>query len=311
MAFVVEGAAEVGAAEAFEQTEAANTDVFVGSFVVELAAIADAPFVPTDGSGAHAGQHGAACVSFDQEFVHAESSPLIHHHECVAATHINQIRRANLGRDFRACELFANQSKHIHGAAQLLAINLDERLGVALPVRARRGDEKHPRLFLARELHDALIDLKGRVKTVLFGPIGFISANSDNRSHEGSVQTIQVFVRTFEKRRGIMGITMNVIYNKHIQKILEGLEKETISKVTRAIDLLEIYGEDLKMPNSKRIGHGLLELRIHGKQEIRIFYTLINEEAYLLHLYIKKTQKIPAKEMKTARERLIALNNYH
>jgi phage-related protein len=108
-----------------------------------------------------------------------------------------------------------------------------------------------------------------------------------------------------------MGITMNVIYNKHIQKILEGLEKETISKVTRAIDLLEIYGEDLKMPNSKRIGHGLLELRIHGKQEIRIFYTLINEEAYLLHLYIKKTQKIPAKEMKTARERLIALNNYH
>ena len=104
---------------------------------------------------------------------------------------------------------------------------------------------------------------------------------------------------------------MNIIYNKHIRKILKELEKETISKVTRAIDLLETYGEELKMPNSKRIDRGLLELRIHGKQEIRIFYTLINEEAYLLHLYVKKTQKTPAKELRIGKERLNVLNNYH
>jgi phage-related protein len=55
------------------------------------------------------------------------------------------------------------------------------------------------------------------------------------------------------------------------------------------------------MPHSKYLDDGLLELRIRGQREIRIFYCFHNNKAFLLHSFIKKTQKTSGKELSAAK----------
>jgi phage-related protein len=54
------------------------------------------------------------------------------------------------------------------------------------------------------------------------------------------------------------------------------------------------------------ITDGLLELRIKSKEGIaRVFYcTVINKRIVMLHVFIKKSQKIPQKELMIALARL-------
>lgn len=51
-------------------------------------------------------------------------------------------------------------------------------------------------------------------------------------------------------------------------------------------------------------GGGLLELRVRGKQEVRIFYAFASgKRIYLLHAFIKKARTTPKKELDLARQR--------
>lgn len=67
-----------------------------------------------------------------------------------------------------------------------------------------------------------------------------------------------------------------------------------------SIDLLEKFGPKLGTPHVKKISGSLFELRISGGQEVRIFYSFHKSQIFLLHGFIKKTQKIPWKEIKIA-----------
>lgn len=91
---------------------------------------------------------------------------------------------------------------------------------------------------------------------------------------------------------------------KPVEEFIKSLPPQTIAKITRTIDLLEAYGSFLNMPHSKKITHNLYELRIRGKQEIRIFYTFQKKDIYLLHVFQKKSQKTPPKELKIAIARI-------
>lgn len=62
------------------------------------------------------------------------------------------------------------------------------------------------------------------------------------------------------------------------------------------------------MPHSKKITNNLFELRIRGRQEIRIFYIIGKGTATLLHLFVKKTQKTPIGEILAAQKKLKALD---
>ncbi|TSC67882.1 MAG: hypothetical protein G01um101466_618, partial [Parcubacteria group bacterium Gr01-1014_66] len=84
---------------------------------------------------------------------------------------------------------------------------------------------------------------------------------------------------------------MNVrLLDAVLEEFIQSLESGTIAKVLRTIDLLEIFGHRLGMPHSKSVGGGLLELRIRGVQDVRIFYAFKSGEALLLHGYIKKSR---------------------
>ncbi len=98
------------------------------------------------------------------------------------------------------------------------------------------------------------------------------------------------------------------ILNSTLEQFIQSLEKRTIAKVLRTIDLLERFGHELGMPHSKKIRASLFELRVRGQQEVRIFYTFQRNAVVLLHGFIKKSQRIPERGLNTAEQKLASLD---
>jgi len=78
-------------------------------------------------------------------------------------------------------------------------------------------------------------------------------------------------------------------FNRNIKKFVLSLEKPTIAKVLRVLDLLEHFGHNLGMPHSKKIGVCLFELRVRGVQDVRFLYTFCKNFAIILHCFLKKS----------------------
>jgi phage-related protein len=74
---------------------------------------------------------------------------------------------------------------------------------------------------------------------------------------------------------------------------------------------MEIYGPDLGLPHTKAMGGGLFELRIKAAEGIpRVFYcTIVGRRIVILHQFVKKTDKTPAKELQIARRRMKEIIN--
>ncbi len=97
-------------------------------------------------------------------------------------------------------------------------------------------------------------------------------------------------------------------FNQKIEDFIRGLEKPTIAKTLRTLDLLEQFGDKLSMPHSKKIDANLFELRIRGKTEVRIIYCFHKNSAILLRGFIKKTQKIPKRHIELAKKHLNSID---
>jgi len=101
------------------------------------------------------------------------------------------------------------------------------------------------------------------------------------------------------------------LFDSKIEAFVASLEKGTIAKVLRTIDLLELFGNQLALPHSKKVAPRLFELRVRGIQAVRIFYMFYKEEAVLLHGFITKTGRIPSREVKTALQKLASFDKYN
>ena len=97
-------------------------------------------------------------------------------------------------------------------------------------------------------------------------------------------------------------------FHEDLEKFISSLEELTIAKAVRVIMLLERFGSNLGMPQSKALAGGIFELRIRGIQEVRIFYAFHKRTAVLLYGYIKKTEKTPVREIRTAMKRKTLLD---
>jgi phage-related protein len=66
------------------------------------------------------------------------------------------------------------------------------------------------------------------------------------------------------------------------------------------------HGPNLGLPHTDSFGSGLFELRLKGIEGIaRVFFCMmVEEKIVMLHSFIKKTQKIPDKELKIAKSRM-------
>jgi len=98
------------------------------------------------------------------------------------------------------------------------------------------------------------------------------------------------------------------VCNDSVERFIQSFDDITGPKVVRAIELLGEFGPRLGMPHSKKIEDHIFELRVRGIQEVRIFYTFHEHSIVLLHGFIKKSQKIPKKEIEIAVERAGALD---
>ncbi len=97
----------------------------------------------------------------------------------------------------------------------------------------------------------------------------------------------------------------NIEYEGGVKKFTNLIQASTRAKLTRAVSLMIEHGPDLGMPLSRKIDSQLYELRIRGTQEVRIFYACIKKTIVMLHGFVKKTQKIPSRELKKAYKHLV------
>ncbi|MBA5234775.1 type II toxin-antitoxin system RelE/ParE family toxin [Pectobacterium aroidearum] len=76
-------------------------------------------------------------------------------------------------------------------------------------------------------------------------------------------------------------------------------------RMFRLIERLATEGGNLRMPHSRSIGGGLFELRIGDANIARALYVFSKgQQIFILHAFVKKTQKTPAAAIDTARRRL-------
>ena len=95
-------------------------------------------------------------------------------------------------------------------------------------------------------------------------------------------------------------------YSERIGKAVLNLPTGLLARYLHLTDLMLEFGANLGMPHTKSMGGGLLELRLKSKEGIaRVFYcTVVEERIIMLHVFVKKSQKTPKKELETAKRRL-------
>ena len=86
--------------------------------------------------------------------------------------------------------------------------------------------------------------------------------------------------------------------------VLKRQDRKTIGQDIKTAQ----YGWPLGIPLIRKLEPGLWEVRSHVADGIaRMLFTVDGETMVLLHGFVKKSQKTPATDMKTARQRLADL----
>jgi phage-related protein len=83
-------------------------------------------------------------------------------------------------------------------------------------------------------------------------------------------------------------------------KAIPRLDRKVIGEDIRTVE----YGWPIGMPVCDHLGSKLYEVRsTSGKREYRVLFSVYGDRMVLLHVFVKKTQKTPGHEIKTALER--------
>lgn len=105
---------------------------------------------------------------------------------------------------------------------------------------------------------------------------------------------IQWQILFYESKRG----------ERPAEKFINKQQPQARAKIGHRVRLLRTYDPQLGMPYSKFLGEGLYELRIRGREELRILYCFKQQTIYLLHGFRKQKQETPQKEIQVAVQRM-------
>lgn len=88
-----------------------------------------------------------------------------------------------------------------------------------------------------------------------------------------------------------------------VEDFLLSLDKKMRAKIVKEISLLELEGNMLREPFSKHLEDGIFELRAKtGTNITRVLYFFyIGRKIVLTNGFVKKTQKTPISEIRTAK----------
>ncbi len=84
------------------------------------------------------------------------------------------------------------------------------------------------------------------------------------------------------------------------KEFIESLDHIAYAKSMKSINLFYTYGGDLGYPHTKKIAKSLYELRIPGHPAVRLFFTTKDNRIILFYGFLKKTNKLPKKELTMA-----------
>ena len=95
--------------------------------------------------------------------------------------------------------------------------------------------------------------------------------------------------------------------NEPVREWLSALTRDDRREIGQDIKTAQ-YGWPLGMPLIRKLEPGLWEVRSHVEGGIaRVMFTVVGQVMVLLHGFVKKSQKTPVADMKTARQRLSEL----
>ncbi len=97
-----------------------------------------------------------------------------------------------------------------------------------------------------------------------------------------------------------------VYYSDVVQEGIQAFPAGIQARYIHLTERMLKYGTNLGMPHTKPVKEGLFELRMKSKEGIgRVLYcTAVNRKIIMLHSFIKKTQKLPPKDLKIAISRM-------
>jgi phage-related protein len=99
--------------------------------------------------------------------------------------------------------------------------------------------------------------------------------------------------------------------NEPVRGWLKKLDKEDRRIIGEEIKTVQ-FGWPLGMPLVRKIDKNMWEVRVQLNRRIaRILFTVYADIMVLLHGFIKKSQKIPADDLKITKQRLAAFGDQH
>ena len=95
-----------------------------------------------------------------------------------------------------------------------------------------------------------------------------------------------------------------------VKDLLNQLSASAHTKVLRQLLYLQEFGPAVSIPSNKKLkGTPLWELRILGKDNLRVIYAQTNKnELTILHIFKKESQKTPRRELNLAISRLSGID---
>lgn len=90
-----------------------------------------------------------------------------------------------------------------------------------------------------------------------------------------------------------------------VEDFLDNCASRQQVKILRALQYLKEFGLTATVPNTRKLkGTPLWELRILGRDNIRLLFAPTGKnQITILHIFLKKKQKTPPKEIETATQR--------
>ncbi|WP_257280776.1 type II toxin-antitoxin system RelE/ParE family toxin [Endozoicomonas sp. ISHI1] len=87
---------------------------------------------------------------------------------------------------------------------------------------------------------------------------------------------------------------------------MDKLPAGILADVIDLLDQVEVHGPNLGEPHTKLMGRGLYGLRAHGSEGIGrgLFCSVKGNHVVILHVFQKKTQKTPKKDLDLGYQRM-------
>jgi phage-related protein len=95
-------------------------------------------------------------------------------------------------------------------------------------------------------------------------------------------------------------------FSDRVEAEINALPVGLVARFVRYAERMEVYGPDLGMPHTRSMGDGLFELRLKAAEGIaRVFFcAAVGRRIVMLHQFVKKSEKTPKRELKTAQDRM-------